>query len=511
MTWRRAWPPSGRSRARRIAWGETLIEVLLALWLVAALALELVRVEVQQVRLRQALDLRLRAAAVLDTFAETRHAVGAAHGGGGEALAAIDWAARVADALPEGRIAANAIGGGAIRVEVNWRHARGRERPVPVGPMPGAGMTAACVAAAGTSRDCLAIILADRPAIDRPAIDRPATDRPATDRSAIDPLARLPGSAAFASPVPPAAASKSFLLSPSGFPLSRGKRRVAGHSLLELLIAAVLGAMTVTAALSVYQVRRDSQARRIDDARMRMDGQAAVDLLRAHARLAGYGLSFAAGTARSLPAVLNCPADAWRKSSCLRANPGSDGLVIHYRADAVSASMDAGMVALLDCGGRLLPGRGTVTAARVAVLKGRDGEPPRLHCRGQGQGGSDPFVEGAERLQIRYWLAGPRGPLAASAVGDSGLAIRAVEFCVTVRGHMRLPRRGAAAPGAYRDCEGRWQPAAPDGYARRTFTVTVALRNFGDVAGEAAAGVQGVQRVARRAARAAGHGTERRS
>ncbi|MGI4857806.1 MAG: hypothetical protein ACRYHA_13025, partial [Janthinobacterium lividum] len=347
----------------------------------------------------------------------------------------------------------------------------------------------------------------DRPAMDRP--NRPATDRP--DRPAMDRPDRPagpPGFAVFAAPVLPAAASAPFPWSFSGFPLPRRGRRVGGHSLLELLIAAVLGGMIVTAALSVYQARRDGQARRVDEARMRMDGQAAVDLLRAHTRLAGYGLSFAAGTARPLPAIVNCPAGAWQRSSCLRSVPGSDGLMIHYRADAVSAGRGAGTLALLDCGGRLLPRRGTVTAARVAVLRGRDGESPRLHCRGLGQGGSDPLVEGAERLQIRYWLAGLRGPLAANAVGDPGPAIRAVEFCVTVRGHMRVPWRGTAPPGAYRDCERRWQPAARDGYARRTFTVTVALRNSEDAAGDAAGDAPGMGGAMERAA---GGDAERRS
>ncbi|MGI4857896.1 MAG: PilW family protein [Janthinobacterium lividum] len=442
----------------------------MALWIVAVVVLELARIEIQQLRLRQALDLRLRAAVMLDTFAETRHAAGAGGDGGNDGdgdgsggsdgsggangRAAIDWAARTADALPDGRMAVRAAAGGAIRVEVSWRRAAGRSMPAHVRPEPGAAPDAAAgCRGAGAQRDCLAIVLSDRPAMQPRSAARDAS----TPHLRSSP----PGSP------------------PPGSPLSRGSTRAAGHSLLELLIAAVLGGMVVTAALSAYQARRDSQAQRVDDARMRMDAQAAIDLLRTYARLAGYGLSFTPGTSSSLPAIRPCLAGARPGLSCLRSIPGSDGVVIHYRADAVSASKGAQTRQLLDCGGRLLSARGAVTAARVAVREEDASGLPRLHCRGLGQNGGDPLVEGVERLRIRYWLPGRPEPVAAHALGDDAPAISGLEFCVTVRGHSRLPRRGLAFAGAYRDCDGRWQPAAQDGYARRTSAVTVALRHSG--------------------------------
>ncbi|MCY0387662.1 hypothetical protein OVY01_10540 [Robbsia sp. Bb-Pol-6] len=449
MSGRRFRPPARGHRAARGARGESLIEVLLALWLVAALSLELARVEIQQLRLRQALDLRLRAAFVLDTFAETRRAVG-------EDGAAIDLAARMADTLPEGRIAAIALDGGAIRVEASWR-----------GATPGGQSAAAACTAAGAGRDCLAIVLIDRPA----EPDVPDTTEALTAPAPTAKVLTAPATSV-ASPALPTSRAP-----------SRSRARAAGHSLLELLIAAVLGGMVVTTALSVYQMRRDGQARRVDDARLRLDGQAAIDLLRAYGRLAGYGLSFAAGTSRALPAIVNCPAGASPGPVCLTSVPGSDGLVMRYRADPASASEGAESRRLLDCGGYLLSSRGTVTAARIAVRKDANYGLLRLHCHGPG-GGSDPLVEGVERLRIRYWLPGAREPLAAQALGTHTRSVRGMEFCVTVRGHVRRPR-GAAPGSGYRDCDGRWRPAAQDGYLRRTFTATVALRNAATAQGDA--------------------------
>lgn len=99
--------------------GSSLIEVLLAIWLLGSAALGAVGLQLWVARSQQSAQWHMQAVRFADAVAETLR--------GGASLGAAEsaWDARVAGALPGGRVSALAKGHGVALVTVRWTEAPG--------------------------------------------------------------------------------------------------------------------------------------------------------------------------------------------------------------------------------------------------------------------------------------------------------------------------------------------------------------------------------------------------
>jgi Tfp pilus assembly protein PilV len=100
-------------------YGSSLIEVLLAIWLVGAAALGTVGLQLWVARSQQSAQWQMQAVSLADAVAETLR--------GGASLGAAEsaWRARIAKALPDGRVTALAKGPDIALVTVRWTEAHG--------------------------------------------------------------------------------------------------------------------------------------------------------------------------------------------------------------------------------------------------------------------------------------------------------------------------------------------------------------------------------------------------
>lgn len=259
--------------------------------------------------------------------------------------------------------------------------------------------------------------------------------------------------------------------------------RLAGHGLIELLIAMALGVLATLATVSLYRGQREAVMRAADTARLTSEGIAALDLIAQHARMTGFApagtVASAASAASAVAPVFGCsagfPTGTGAAVSCAPDQSGSDGIALRYVADTISTwpSAEGNPTDCLghniheDARGAWIENRFYISAASAAAR-------PELYCRSTASVHSvkQPVVEAVERLQIRYWLRGAAAPIPAYAVAPQQWQhVVALDLCVVVRGAR------AGTPARYLDCAGA-SVAAPDGHRRRAFASRVALRNM---------------------------------
>jgi type IV pilus assembly protein PilW len=270
-----------------------------------------------------------------------------------------------------------------------------------------------------------------------------------------------------------------------------------GHSLLELMIALVLGVAVTSLACALYRPMRDAFDAAGDRAEIDEAGHAALTLIAQRARLAGLSVrADGSAPARAQWSAVHGPVfgcEAGRPDGAIDAphcepdagsggpggnggasEPGavSDGVQFLALASSVAEWANS-KGAPTDCLGQALaPGMPDV--ARFYAHPGGGDDGPELYCEGGGRlGDPQPVVSGVETLRLRYWLDGaatPQRRFDANRVHS----LRALVICVVVRGaatHRRYP---------YRDCDGQSQPGN-DGYRRRRFQRLIALRNLAGV------------------------------
>ncbi|TKC91243.1 type IV pillus assembly protein [Trinickia terrae] len=263
------------------------------------------------------------------------------------------------------------------------------------------------------------------------------------------------------------------------------KQSRRGHTLLELLIAMMLGLVVIGGAVSLYRSQRQAFAQAADEASMSDAGMTALTLIGQQVHMAGFvsadtpprGASEQTGAWAATPSLFGCsgarPVGAGGVPNCEPLASGSDGIAVRYVGDAVSTWPTASGQAT-DCLGQ---GVGASGAAELIVnryyarLSASTGE-PELYCEGNGRSGvGQPLVEGIERLRIRYWLRGATTSVDANRVAaDQWSRVVAVDLCVLTRGAPTRPRV------RYVDCDGATVLAA-DRRARRAFARRIALRN----------------------------------
>jgi Tfp pilus assembly protein PilV len=176
-----------RSAARRgpaRLCGVSLIEVLISLSLVAALSLEIARLQVSQLQSQRDIDLRLAATTLLDSMAEMRRmgqrdyadvsSTKTAAGGTAKNASIIPrgksavgtapaWQARAAALLPDGRIDVQPIDRNVERLLVSWQHdPRSHRRAGTAGQSAGA-----LCGFVGADRSCVAVLVPVQVALSR--------------------------------------------------------------------------------------------------------------------------------------------------------------------------------------------------------------------------------------------------------------------------------------------------------------------------------------------------------
>ncbi|CAB3638771.1 PilW family protein [Paraburkholderia rhynchosiae] len=265
-------------------------------------------------------------------------------------------------------------------------------------------------------------------------------------------------------------------------PFSRSAR---GHTLIELVIAVVLGLVVTAGAVSLYTTQRTAFEHASNAMRIREAGLTALTLVGQQLQMAGFVPADVAQYRAPAP-LFGCsrghPTGADDSRLTCETLPGkSDGVAVRYVGDKTS-TWPSSNGQTTDCLGQAvtansaaLGDRGVPVVNRYFAKVSSSTGQPELYCEGNGKTGSaQPLVEGVERLRIRYWLAGAADAIDASAVmTDQWARIVAVDLCVLVRGAPQGQRL------RYVDCDGV-TGMATDLRPRQAFWRRVALRNYAE-------------------------------
>ena len=254
------------------------------------------------------------------------------------------------------------------------------------------------------------------------------------------------------------------------------ERRSRAHTLLEVLIAMIVGLLVLAAAGALYHAQRVAQRQAEDGFRMRDAAATALMLIGQQIQMAGFRPLDVEGPS-SLPPVFGCSAGRVRgdgaQMRCEAVRAASDAVLVRYVGDAVSTWLTVGSH-VSDCLGQGVgaPGERPLVENRFdAHVSPSTGE-PELYCEGSGRPGTpQPLVSGIDQLRMRYLRREGAQFVDAEAIGAGDWHdVIAVHVCVRARGEpMREPVRHV-------DCDGR-TAASPDGRARLVLHRIVALRN----------------------------------
>ncbi len=274
--------------------------------------------------------------------------------------------------------------------------------------------------------------------------------------------------------------------------------RLAGFSLLELLVGAFIGLLLVGLVLVQVVIAGRSQRLQAAQGQMVEDAQIAIELLRADFMMSGYGRPLRAQTSAAAvqaswhttldgPGLWACdhgfaslPANA--QPTCAEASVGtsaSSAVEIRYEADAhTTVVVSDGRPS--DCLGNGLEAITAADGSQVYLTANRwqvNSARAELRCGGRGSTGPQPLVENVEHMLL--WWGLPVDAVDGSALRYVSAAqvtdfeqVRAVRLCLLLRSGE--PVLGPDDSRSYTDCQGR-VASALDGRLRRAFWSTVAL------------------------------------
>ena len=277
-------------------------------------------------------------------------------------------------------------------------------------------------------------------------------------------------------------------------------RRQVGFSLVELMVALVVGMVVIGALMASFAAmsvnNRHSQAM----AQMTEDASTALNMLRANLSLAGYSRpSGAPITANGM--VPKVYSGVWLRGcngtfddlslaignlTCTAgAGTPKDSLAVAYEADAVNSVASGGVP--LDCLGNAL----TQVAGPPAYYLGYNRffiDGGALKCRGDGSNVSQPLVENIHGMKVMYkvvtnlrsgvpaawndpslWSSYYASP---AALGTDYSGVTAVRICLIVKSSNEV----MDAITSYKDCD-QTDQTPTDKRMYRAFTTTVALQN----------------------------------
>ena len=302
--------------------------------------------------------------------------------------------------------------------------------------------------------------------------------------------------------------------------------KMAGRSLIEVMIALTLGMVILLAISSLFMTNKQTYRTSDDKTRLDEEGYLALNLLSFHVRMAGYGSlmnatpKFSSAMADPLhPELKVLPTAAVNTNmaangvtlNAIRGCVGgftdtatvvtgiacvggvtSDALLVRYAVDAINANVTAAG-APTDCLGAAV----TVTPASASIpaffaVENRffvQNNPitnvPELYCRGNGGtvpganlvNAAQPITENVERMSITYGLSTIGGQSANRFVPANLVTnwenVVSARICLVVRS----ANNGLATKAqSYRDCNDTLV-LSPDLRLRGVFSTTVALRN----------------------------------
>lgn len=274
-----------------------------------------------------------------------------------------------------------------------------------------------------------------------------------------------------------------------------------GFSIVELMVSITIGMVLVGALVGIFSA--STGANGISEARTQMneDASYALQLLAKHIRQADYrdpqgvrpNYGFFAcdnGFANGSGAGAAASANALNCNTTAVVNQGA--MAITYHADQYNSTLGAGNLPT-DCQGNTVP---FVVGTNYSVVENRfflNTANNTLNCVGNGGATAFvtplPIVENIESIQLSYGSAVTAGGATAgyrtsAQLGASGVAaanianwrtVNSVRICITMRSQNRVAVNGTF----YEPCNPHNNAAIQitDGFARKSYTMHVALRN----------------------------------
>lgn len=299
------------------------------------------------------------------------------------------------------------------------------------------------------------------------------------------------------------------------------RRPQAGVTLVELLVAMVIGIFLVGAVGIIYVSTATGSRSSTLESQMNEDATLALELLQQQLRLAGYSTLDNDGKRRFYGiAVRGCEggfqtnADGgttdFGSLACTDTSSTPDSLAIRYQATLLNSQevQDGGVTYPDNCSHNAIrnwtAGAAEGSTESIALADNRyyiandanDGV-PTLHCRGRdgsagGFSNATALVPNIEDMQVLFAVT--RQPVNSEplphqvtayltaeevdALADGWTRVAAVQVCLLARSAQPAPRGANSNDelGFYRDCAGNDQ-TSDDRYLRRAYVTTVQLRN----------------------------------
>ena len=251
--------------------------------------------------------------------------------------------------------------------------------------------------------------------------------------------------------------------------------REAGVTLVELMVAMVLGLLLLGGVVSVYISGKQSNTARDGWSLLQENGRAAIRMLESGIAAAGYPRS------EDSIALVVSDGDVPDWSNTFLTADGTPGDRVTV---AFSPRDECGPGEYFSCD---CLGQATILASVVNSYYLEDG---RLMCRGS-SGGAQPLVENVDAFQVRYGVDtdgdgvvdGAYRP-ATDLAADDWAQVIAVQIGLVVNSAMPVRDVPEDAPAPLRVLD--FEYTAPTGpingrLARRVFTSTIPLRNRADL------------------------------
>ena len=226
-----------------------------------------------------------------------------------------------------------------------------------------------------------------------------------------------------------------------------------GFSLVELMIAVVIGLFLVMVVGTLYVNSRTTYVAQDANSRLQENARFAVELLGREIRVAGYpNVTFSQITTANLFA----PPPKF--------SFGEGALDFSDTPVQLTVSYDAGT----DCLGNTAPNNRAVNLYRINSQS-------QLECLGNGSATAGVLLDDVEEMQLLYGQPTATGYTYVTATNATKENVENVRVCLLFRAKADATSK-ANSGQTYLDCQGA-PKTATDGFLRRSVTMTITLRN----------------------------------